>query len=184
MKLGDQDQPWAPHKVCKTCEETLQLRFKSYMKSFRTGIPMTWREHSNHTDDFWSVNITRFNRRNKKDISYPMEKSAIRPVFHISEIPVQIPPDNLDELMEPDVKGNAVPEQEDSVSNFLTEYRHELFSQGELNDFICDLGLTKDKAELLGSRLKDKKFLSSGVTFSWYRHRQKDIAMYVSLRMN
>ena len=80
--------------------------------------------------------------------------------------------------MKSDVEGNAVPEQEDSVSNFVTEYRPKLFSQGDLNDLNRDLSLTKDKAELLGSRLKDKKLLSPGVTFSWYRHRQKYIAMF------
>ena len=25
VKLGDQDKPWAPHKVCKTCVENLGL---------------------------------------------------------------------------------------------------------------------------------------------------------------
>ena len=25
MKLGDQDKPWAPHKVCKHCTETLRF---------------------------------------------------------------------------------------------------------------------------------------------------------------
>jgi len=143
MKLGDQNKPWARHKVCKTCEETLRLWFKSYKKSFCFGILMTRREHSNHTDNYYfcSVSITGFNRRNKKDISYPMTKSAIHLVFHNLEIPVPIPPDNLNELIESDAEGNEIPEKEDSV----------LFSQGELNDLIRDLGLTKDKAELLGS---------------------------------
>ena len=105
MKLGDQDKPWAPHKVCKTCEETLRLWFKSHKNSFRFAIPMTWCEQS--TDDcyFCSVNITGFNRRNKKDIRYPMTKCAICPVFYNLEIPVPIPPNNLDELMESDVGG-------------------------------------------------------------------------------
>ena len=25
VKLGDQDKPWAPYKVCKTCVENLRL---------------------------------------------------------------------------------------------------------------------------------------------------------------
>ena len=25
MKLGDQDQQWAPHKVCKNCTDTLHI---------------------------------------------------------------------------------------------------------------------------------------------------------------
>ncbi|GBN89145.1 hypothetical protein AVEN_182995-1 [Araneus ventricosus] len=29
LKLGDQDKPWAPHKVCRRCEENLHLWFKA-----------------------------------------------------------------------------------------------------------------------------------------------------------
>ncbi|GBM94774.1 hypothetical protein AVEN_245377-1 [Araneus ventricosus] len=28
MKFGDQDKPWAPHKMCRRCEEDLCLWFK------------------------------------------------------------------------------------------------------------------------------------------------------------
>ncbi|GBM75175.1 hypothetical protein AVEN_99570-1 [Araneus ventricosus] len=28
-KLGDKDKPWAPHKVCRRCEEDIRLWFKA-----------------------------------------------------------------------------------------------------------------------------------------------------------
>jgi hypothetical protein len=37
----------------------------------------------------------------------------------------------------------------------------QLFTQSELNDVIRDLGLPKEKAELLGSRLKEKNLLAA-----------------------
>lgn len=49
LKLGDQDKPWAPHKVCRRCEEDLRLWFKGKKNAFRFGIPMIWREQKNHT---------------------------------------------------------------------------------------------------------------------------------------
>jgi hypothetical protein len=38
----------------------------------------------------------------------------------------------------------------------------QLFTQSELNDVIRNLGLLKEKAELLGSRLKEKNLLAAG----------------------
>jgi hypothetical protein len=41
------------------------------------------------------------------------------------------------------------------------------FTQSELNDPIRKLELTIEKSELLGSRLREKNLLASGVKFSW-----------------
>ena len=40
VKLGDQDKPWAPHKVCKTCVENLRLWKNGKLKGLRFGVPM------------------------------------------------------------------------------------------------------------------------------------------------
>jgi hypothetical protein len=52
------------------------------------------------------------------------------------------------------------------------------FTQSELNDLIRELQLTKEKSELLGSRLREKNMLASGVKFSWYRNREKEFRKY------
>jgi hypothetical protein len=52
------------------------------------------------------------------------------------------------------------------------------FTQSELNDLIRELQLTKEKSELLGSRLREKNMFASGVTFSWYRNREKEFRKY------
>ncbi|GFX01805.1 uncharacterized protein TNCV_1022081 [Trichonephila clavipes] len=53
-----------------------------------------------------------------------------------------------------------------------------LFSQSAFNDLVRDLGLPKDTAEILGSRLKERHLLNSGVSFSWYRFREKEFVPF------
>lgn len=51
----------------------------------------------------------------------------------------------------------------------------EKFDQKELSDLIRDCGLTKEKAELLASRLKEKNLLKQGTTATFYRNRETKI---------
>ena len=180
LKLGDQDKAWAPHKVCRRCEEDLRLWFNGKKTSFRFGIPMIWREQQNHTTDcyFCSVDVKGFNTKNKKNISYPNLDSAIRPVPHSSEIPVPQPPSSLDDILSESEDEDTLPPQGESSSDFSFDEGPQLFSQKELNDLVRDLGLSKESAELLGSRLKNKNLLSSGTSFSWYRHREKEFTQF------
>lgn len=40
------------------------------------------------------------------------------------------------------------------------------------------MGLLKEYAELLGSRLRQKNLLAPGTSFSWFRHRERDFLPY------
>lgn len=90
VPLGDQDKSWAPHKVCKTCVETLRSCSQGRNARLKFGVPMVWREPTNHSDDcyFCLVNVKGFNKKNKQHLQYPSIPSAIRPVAHSEEIPV------------------------------------------------------------------------------------------------
>ena len=137
---------------------------------------MIWREQINHSDDcyFCSVNITGFNRRNKKGISYLNLKSAIRPLFHSYEIPVPNQPTNLEDMMQSDEEDKEVKGQDESCFDLSLADIPKLYCQEDLNDLVRNLGLSKEHAEILGSSLKKKHLLSAfAITFSWYRHRQK-----------
>ena len=49
-----------------------------------------------------------------------------------------------------------------------------LLGQAELNDLVCNLELTKEKAELLGSRLQERNFIKPGTKISHFRsHHMK-----------
>ena len=52
------------------------------------------------------------------------------------------------------------------------------FSQAELNDLTRDLELSKQSAELLGSRLQKKNLLTPGTSFAWYSNREKHFEPY------
>jgi hypothetical protein len=97
-----------------------------------------------------------FNTKNKKEITYPNLPSAIRPVPHGPDIPVPKPPKQLLTL---EAESTATPSEssEDSEYGTDTHGTPEPVTQTELNDLVRDLILPKDAAELLGSRLKEKK---------------------------
>ena len=102
MKLGDQDKPWAPHIVCQRCKNDMFKWSKNQKKSLRFGIPMIWREPTNHSEDcyFCLVDVYGYNHKNRNKIVYPSSLiTAIRPVTHsISGVPVPAP------YVEPDEK--------------------------------------------------------------------------------
>ena len=53
--LGDQDKPWAPDVVCKTCVERLRQCTSGTRQSMGFGIPIVWREPTNMLTTVTSV---------------------------------------------------------------------------------------------------------------------------------
>ena len=84
VQLGDQEKPWAPHVVYKTCVEHLRQWTQGSRKALKFGIPMIWREPKNHTDDcyFCAINLTGINKNKRKSFICPNLPSALRPVVH------------------------------------------------------------------------------------------------------
>ncbi len=179
IKLGDQDKSWAPHTVCKTCVEYLRRWTKGAKTSLKFGIPMVWREPSDHISDcyFCAINTTGMNRKNRNSLQYPDLPSARRPVAHCEEIPVPACrelPDSDDEATtadEADEGGNTEEEYE-------AQDGPQPFSQCELNDLVRDLGLSKTSSELLASRLKEKNLLGEDTRITFFRIRHEDYMDY------
>ena len=178
VKLGDMDKVWAPHVICKTCMENLRQWSQGKRKALPFGIGMVWREPQDHISDcyFCLCRVSGFNKKNKDSIVYPNLKSARRPVPHGPLIPIPSPPTSLPAS---DASSESDDEQVDTDFSLHTEeVSPQQFNQSELSNLIRDLGLTKEKSELLGSRLKEKNLLAAGTTFSWYRHRDKEFRKY------
>ena len=91
-KLGDQDKAWLPHMVCKSCTEYLCQWTKGKKSCLKFGIPMVWREPTNHVTDcyFCTIDVTGINRKNRSSLKYPDLESAHHPVAHCDEIPVPV----------------------------------------------------------------------------------------------
>ena len=94
------------------------------------------------------------------------------------------PPPDLDDILSDAEDSETFAPQNESTSDFSVDEGPQLFSQIQLNDLVRDLGLSKDAAELLGSRLKNKNLLSSGTSFSWYRHREREFTQYFTKEGN
>ena len=56
----------------------------------------------------------------------------------------------------------------------------ELFSQTELHELVCDLGLSKKAAEMLASRLQEKHLLDDSVKVSYFRKRYQSFVTFFS----
>ena len=158
VKLGDQDKVWAPHKVCRACVEGLRNWKSGKRESMPFGVPMVWREPRNHGDDcyFCTVQIVGHTKTSKGNIVYPNLASAMRPVPHSESIPVPSPSN----IIPPTETGSDSDTHDETYQpDSVAETRVPLpLTQHELNDLVRDLNLPKDAAEVLGSRLHEKKY--------------------------
>ena len=180
VRLGDQDKPWAPHVVCKTCVEHLRQWTQSSQKALKFGIPMIWREPKSHSDNcyFCAINLTRINKKKCKSFIYPNLPSTLRAVGNCDEIPISAfkelpdaPNENLDVSFE---------EQDHLDDNDFVPKSTEpiLFNQEELSDLIRDLNLSKESSELLASRLNDRNLLRQGTKVTFYRTRDDEFLRF------
>ena len=172
IKLADQDKAWAPPMVCKACTKTLH-GWTNGKSSLNFGIPMVWRELTNYVTDcyFCTVNVTGINRKNRGSLKYLDLQSASRPVAHCDEISEPI----FGELPGiSDEDASSVEGDEDEEEVVLEDDAPHPFSQKELNDLVCNLSLSKDSAELLASKLKEKKLLSDSACISFFHKRHQE----------
>jgi hypothetical protein len=94
-----------------------------------------------------------YNCKNKKVILYPNLPSDLRPIVHILEVRVHQPT----EIFEDASANSSDSVGDDEEFQCHTESQSsQIFTQSELNNVRRDFGLPKEKAELLGSRLKEK----------------------------
>lgn len=180
-QVGDQDKNWAPHICCSNCYVSLTQWLNSKRKSMPFAVPMIWREPKNHANDcyFCMTNISGFSKKHKSKILYPDCRSAIKPVPHGADLPVPTPPTaSLLEDEEPSPEEMASSDSEDIYGASSLEPKRLLVNQQRLNDLVRDMSLTKDNAELLGSRLKEWGLLEPGTKTSVFRQRHADLAKY------
>ena len=159
-KVDDADKLWKPNIVCSTCASTLSgwLRKSPKHKSMPFGVPVIWREPTNHaTDCYFCMTIIKgYSFKTRKSVDYPNIKSVSKPVPHNPiNCPVPIPPDayslDVDDSSQSHGTANAM-SASDSDDDYVPESDViHLVNHAELSDLIRDLALTKGQAELLGS---------------------------------
>ena len=133
-------------------------------KSMFFPVPMVWHKPTNCFSNcyFFLTQITGHSKKSKAKIVYPDCSSASRPLDHAFQgILIPIPPSFLDINAEINDGSNASPQYavllESSASDttenidkhFTLSKTPHLLDQIDLNDLVKDLGLTKEKSEVL-----------------------------------
>ena len=116
---------------------------------------------------FCVVDMTGWNQR-KKEWCYPDIESARRPVLHCAEVPVPTFT-SLPDLTEDETRLEAMEDTVSSCSNYSStsmaaeasslSTNPKPFSQGQLNDLVCELNPSKESSEILASRLGEHGIL-------------------------
>ncbi|KAJ8665563.1 hypothetical protein QAD02_007225 [Eretmocerus hayati] len=146
------------------------------------GAPMVWGKPALDHNDCYFCNsqIDGYNRNNRKLIKYPNSTSSCRPLPQGPDLPIPMAPWMREDIPDGDRdSGNESCDfAEFSGDNPGAIPALRLFDQESLNDMVRDLGLTKEKAELFGSRLQERPMLAPGTTFCQYCYREKEFAPF------
>jgi len=107
---------------------------------------------------FCLTNITGVTAKSKHTVQYPNLPSAMRSVSHSVELPVPKPPTNMmlsdSESNDEDVaQANNNMDCDPTFAGSSSSDEPHLLTQGDLNDIVHDLNLSKKQAELLTSKL-------------------------------
>ena len=134
------------------------------------------------------TNTKGFSRKNKSKISYPVCRSAIKPVSHDIDLPVPQPPTKKEDTLFVDEGASTSTESEEDLIESDPSFQHEsaplLINQERLNDLVHDLYLSKENAEVLGSRLQQWNLLEPGTTISSFRIWNQSLACYYASAEN
>ncbi|CAH1100360.1 unnamed protein product [Psylliodes chrysocephalus] len=81
------DKLWVPHKVGKSCVESLRLWKKGEHSELNFGILMIWMEPKNHFDDFYFCVVDAKGFNQNQTWRYPELQSTKCPVIHSENRP-------------------------------------------------------------------------------------------------
>lgn len=177
---------YVPEYCCNSCYRALYYWIKRERKSMPFGIPMIWFDPVKHNAEvcYFCINSAKISSHNKKTIQH-IEYSAVPsiqfPKPHSENVPIPEFPEQINAEYEDDFM--ALNLEEGASSSSLSEYSPSVYAgepnhpilmdQAFLNDLIRDLHLSKQLAELLGSRLQERHLLEPGVKVTLQRKRQQ-----------
>lgn len=161
---------YTPEVYCSTCAASLK---KWEIKNGSVGMPfiqpMIWLRKLQHKEDecyFCSTNLKGHHFKTRKNVQYADVDTVMKPEMRSENDCI------------PSVKQLTVDEFSDdesvtpsSASVYQPSNTTECcpLSQEDLNDLVRDLELSKNQAELLSSRLKERNLLKKGVLITYGR---------------
>jgi len=102
-------------------------------------------------------------------------------VAHCKEVPIPV----FSSLPQLDSSDELFTETEeidsDDIADITAEWKSQVkrFTQGQLNDLVRDLALSKEVSEVLASRLREHGILDSKTKITFDRHRDEMLSDYV-----
>jgi len=151
------------------------------------AIPVVWREPTDHASDcyFCLTSTPGVTAKSKHTAQYPNVPSAMRPVPHSTEFPVPKPPTNMmlsdSESSDEDVgQANNNMDCDPTYAGASFSNEPHLLTQGDLNDSVRDLNLSKKQTELLGFRLKGWNLLCQDTKLCFYDGSHEEFKNFFS----
>lgn len=168
--VENQDEQWCPHVCCGNCKKILSSWINNKKVYFSFSTPMQWREPRSHKRDCYfccTIVPVGANKRKKNAVEYADVRSVTKPIPRNSKSALPTPPifrspTSIASSSTLDMSSSTT-NTTTSGSDFIPEGAEpHLVTQAELNDLVRDLELSKDKSELLGSRLAQWRLLAAG----------------------
>ena len=184
-EVANLDKNNVPNYYCSYCLRYLLGWLKGVPMSMEFAVPMIWKEQQNLVDDCYfcftqlSSGINWYKKRKFDSPQRPLPHSKILPAPILPEQEKEsayeeskmIVEDQCEPMLD---KNDDEIETEAEVPTLLGSMEPKLMCQKDLNDLCRDLELTKDKSQLLGSRLKQWNLLHADTRTSFLKYREKE----------
>ena len=129
------------------------------------------------------INLKGINSMNKNHVQYVDVPTVIRPIPDGQDLPVPEPDGSMEYSSDSEHRDRAAVAGDDAYKP-EDDDRPLPLTQAELNDLTRDLNLSKESAQLLRSRRKEKRLLAQGTTFYWYQDRVKELRHFLRFRIS
>ena len=155
------------------------------LKQMPFGIPMMWRIQKDHSTDCYFCRVGKprnSNQKASKNVNYPNDiESVIRPIQHSEEITIPKPPTVLpvlDDLCVASDTGCDDKDEEYEPEEPIVD-QPKRRNQAQVNGYVRDMEMSKEKAELSASRFKEMGWLEDGVIITHFRKRTDDLKRFL-----